>query len=466
MYRIDATLKKPLHIQLFEALKKDIIQNHKVGDKLSSIRKMASTYNLSKNTVESAYSQLVAEGYIDSVPQSGYVVTDTTLQNFQIQKDIEHTAEKKEEILYDFFPARLHKQDFPLKLWKRLYNKVITEDIDLGAYANPQGEYGLRVQIANYLSASRAVNCSENQIVLCNGFADAMGLTAMMLQEHHNTIAAESPGYHVLKKVFKHHRYEIEDLKLGEQGIEISQLSQIESKLLYVTPSHQYPTGVAMPIANRVKLLEWANSTNAYIIEDDYDSELSYITRPIPSLQGLDKNERVIYTGTFSKALSPAIRVTYMVLPQKLLERYNKAFLYHASRVCLTTQYTLEAFIKQGYWDKHIRKIRTLNKKKHNLMKQLLKEKLGNTMRIEAQGGGLAIHINPTVDFDWNNLKTLAEKKSIKLHFAKDRTDGQWQAIMMGFGGFTMEEIPHAIELFSKIWFECLKQNKAKSDTI
>jgi len=455
MYIIDQNSKTPLHIQLFEALKKDIIENYQVEEKLPSIRKIATTYNLSKNTVENAYSQLVAEGYIDSVPKSGYVVVENNYIDFSDQAIYEEKNKKeKEDILYDFYPACLEKESFPLKLWKRLFSKTIDDTIDMGKYSDRQGEFELREQIATYLNQSRAVKCNASQVVLGNGFISSMSLLCMVLKNH-STLAMEEPGYHVARRTFENHDFKIDRINVNQQGINLEELENTKAKLLYITPSHQYPTGVAIPISNRLKLLEWANKNDSYIIEDDYDSELSYVNRPIPSLQGLDKNQRVIYTGTFSKALSPALRVSYLVLPRELLERYKKQFYYYDSGVCLLTQKTLTQFIKQGHWDKHLRKIRTQNKKKHNLLKKLLEEKLGNSMKIVSQGGGLAILIQPTKSFDWNKIEELGAKNKIKLYFAKQRSGGNFQALMMGFGGLKEEELEKAITAFSKIWFDC-----------
>jgi len=460
MYFIDTNSKIPLHIQLYEALKKDIISNYNINEKLPSIRKIANIYNLSKNTVENAFSQLIVEGYIDSYPKSGYFVTDTNYDNFSInQKEMkkEIYIPKDEEILYDFFPARLQKENFPLKLWKRLFTKVINESIDFGNYSHKQGEENLRVQIANYLNKSRAVKCTAQQIIIGSGFTDSVGMIALILNKTHKSLAIENPGYHVARKIFENHNYKIKKIDLNKDGIILDQLKESKSKLVYITPSHQYPTGVVMPISNRLKLLQWAKEEDAYIIEDDYDSELNYENRPIPSLQGLDNNHRVIYVGTFSKALSPAIRVSYMVLPNSLLEIYNKRFLYHSSKVCLMTQKTLEKFMEDEYWDRHLRKIRMLNKKKHNLMKKYLEEKLGTTFKIITQGGGLAILINPTGPFDWEKLETLAKRQKLKLYYAKERSGDEWQALMMGFGGLKEEEIEKAINAFSIIWHKCLK---------
>lgn len=458
MYIIEKNNKKPLCLQLYQELKKDIIKNYKIGEKIPSIRKIASTYNLSKNTVEQAYSQLVVEGYVDSYPKSGYIVTDTNYKDFdKISSNIVTIKEdKKEDILYDLFPARLAKDSFPLKIWKRLFTKVIDESLDFGMYQDGQGEEGLRIQVAKYLTKSRGVNCNSNQMIICNGFADSMGLLARLIKDIHTNLATEFPGYHIARKVFDSHDYSIINIPVTKTGIDINKLKQSKSRLVYITPSHQYPTGVAMPVSSRIELLKWAEDVDGYIIEDDYDSELNYVNRPIPALQGLDKNDRVIYLGTFSKSLSPAVRVSYMILPLLILEKFKNFYEARASRVCLSTQKVLEKFIADGYWDRHLRKIRTLNKKKHNLLKSLLKEKLGDTIKIVSQGVGLSILINPTVSFDWQKLEVLAKSERLKLYYAKERSGGEWQALMMGFGGLKEDEIEDVITLFSKIWNKCI----------
>jgi GntR family transcriptional regulator/MocR family aminotransferase len=205
-----------------------------------------------------------------------------------------------------------------------------------------------------------------------------------------------------------------------------------------------------------MKLLKWANQNDALIIEDDYDSELSYVNRPIPSLQGLDTNNKVIYFGTFSKSLSPALRVCYMVLPDFMIDIYKDSFDSHFPKVSLMVQKTMELFLNEGHYDKHLRKIRTLNRKKHNLMKKYLKRYLKDTFIIETQGAGLSININPRIDFDLEKLKDLAIKNKIKLYFTNDITNNEWQSIRMGFGGFEEIDIQKAIKEFSKIWHKCI----------
>ncbi len=457
MYLIDEKSSTPLHIQLYQALKEDIISNFSVGQKLPSIRKIATLYNLSKNTVASSYNQLYAEGYIESRPKRGYFVTDMYFDGFKAGEKLSQTSKEEKKIYrYDFFPAQLSKDSFPLKLWKRIYTKVIDESLDFGAYHDGQGEEGLREQIASYLIDSRGVRCHAKQIVITSGFGESMGLLAKLVKDKYQILGMESPGYHVARRAFEEYGYEIEKIEVNEKGIVIDALKDSPAQIVYITPSHQYPTGVAMPIANRLSLLEHIQSINGLIIEDDYDSELSYENRPIPALQGLDKYDSVIYMGTFSKSLSPAIRVSYMVLPKHLLAGYHDSFDFYFPKVSLITQKTLEHFMAQGHWDRHVRKIRILNKKKHNLMRNELKRLLGDTMEIVSQGGGLAILINPTLAFDWEKFKTLAKEKSIKLYFAKERCGGEFEAIRMGFGGFSEEGIAEAVEVFSVVWKKAL----------
>lgn len=456
MYLIDTKSKTPLHIQLYKEMKAEIQSVKKVGDKLPSIRKVASEYNLSKTTVESAYAQLFAEGYVESRPKSGYYVSDFHFAPFQ-----ERTQATEQKVpnpyLYDFFPAQLHKEDFPHKLYKRLFAQSIDESMDFGAYHDGQGEQGLREEIVKYLGVSRGVKCDASQLVICAGFSDAMGLLAKLLRKRYQYYGIENPGYHIARRVFEEYGYSIHKLPVGTKGVTLDALQNSPTQILYITPSHQYPTGVTMPIANRLKVLEIIQQRQGLVIEDDYDSELTYYNRPIPALQGLDQADCVVYLGTFSKSLSPALRVGYMVLPKQLLSLYHDSYDTHFARVSITTQKTLEKFMKEGHWERHLRKIRTRNKKKHHLLKSLLKSHLKESFSIVAEGAGLAILIYPTVPFDWDKFKILAEKNRLKLYFAKERCGGDFEAIRMGFGGFSEAGLKEAVEAFSKVWYGALK---------
>lgn len=451
MYLLDTASDTPLHIQLYEALKHDITITLAIGSKLPSIRKISQEYRISKNTVESAYNQLYAEGYIESRPKSGYYVADADFNPLANSVTVESTDTPAITFPYNFYPVRLSKEVFPLKLWKRLYNRAIDDTLDFGAYSDPQGEFGLRAEIARYLTELRGVRCDASQITVTGAFIDAMGMIADILRPTHSHFAIEHPGYHIARKVFAHHHYDITPIGVDENGLKIDELSASDARVVYITPSHQYPTGAAIPVANRLKLLAWAHESDGYIIEDDYDSELTYRSRPIPSLQGLDSSERVIYIGTFAKALSPALRVGYIVLPRHLMDRY-KSFHGTFSRVSLMTQKTLELFMREGHWERHLRRVRNLNRKKHDLMKQSLIKYLGDSIVIVSEGGGLSINIRPASDIDLALLRQRAEEVGIKLYFAKDYSGGEWDALRMGFGGFEMDEIEGAVRAFGEMW--------------
>lgn len=456
MYKFEKS-SIPLYLQLYEQIKMDIQNNTLAGTKLLSIRKMCQEYKLSKTTVESAYNQLYAEGYIESRPQSGFFVSEDLHKEFK-QKYQEMSEEKisEKKYKYNFYPAQYSDDVFPKKLWAKLHNKVITS-INLGLYPNKQGDLQLRKEIKNYLASSRAVICEEEQIIVCSGFSDSMFIVATLLKEFTSSISIENPGYKVTPKVFKLFDYKINPIAITKQGIDLKELEQSKSKLVYVTPSHQYPTGVTIPISKRIKLINWAIKNNSYIIEDDYDSELSYNNRPIPSLQGINNNERVIYSGTFSKALSPALRISYLVLPKKLLEKYKNTFDFSFSGVPIDIQKTLEAFIKEGYWDKHIRKMRALNKKKHDLMKKAMSTYLKDTIKILREGSGLAILFKPKVKIDWKKLELLLEKNSIKIYSIQFDTNLEDNVINLGFGCLKEEEIFPAVESFSQAWGNAIR---------
>ena len=456
MYVLDSNSKMPLHKQLYLQLKEEIVNNLKVGDKLPSIRKLATTYNISKTTVLNAYNQLYAEGYIDSRAKSGYYVCEV-LFDASVNKSVNSSAKLSQEFYkYDFFPAQLHSSYFPLKIWKRLFNKVVNQYVNFGGYPDAKGEAALREQIALYLQSSRGVNANVNNIIITHGFADSMELIAKLLKQKYSSFAIESPGYHLARRVFKNYDYNVFDISVKQDGLEIDTLATIGAEIVYITPSHQYPTGVVMPISKRVKLLEHISKIAGVIIEDDYDSELAYYNRPIPSLQGLDSNNRVIYLGTFAKALSPAIRVGYMVVPNWFLDEFNKSYDAHFGRVSITTQLTLAKFIKDGYFERQIRRVRTINKKKHDKMLKAI-SKYCKDYKVAAKGAGLAILIAPTKPFDYEKLQKLAKRNQLKIYLTQSVTKSDFKAVRLGFGGFSLEEIDDAILEFSKIWRDSFK---------
>jgi GntR family transcriptional regulator/MocR family aminotransferase len=418
VYILDKNIKKPLYIQLYDAMKYEILKTLPLGSKLPSIRKIATEYAISKNTVELAYKQLYTEGYIESRPKSGYFVAEVLLEHDAPTKTLCETKPYTPlPIRYDFVPARLTHESFPLKLWKRLFIKAMEGDLDFGAYGDRQGEIGLRKEIAKYLIKSRGVNCDASQIIICGGFADSMNLLATILKTKYTHIAIEHPGFPIVRSLFHDYGFITVPINIDPNGLVIDELESSSAKLVYITPSHQFPTGVSMPVSNRIRLLNWSKRVEGIIIEDDYDSELRYQNRPIPSLQGLDNDDRVVYVGTFSKSLSPALRVSYLILPHRYFEAYRGVFHSRHQRcsVSLSTQKTLEHFMAGGHWERHLRKIRTLNRKKHDMMKESLQKAFGSMIEITSEGGGLAILIRPTINIDLAILRQNALTQGVKI---------------------------------------------------
>ncbi|WP_321315305.1 PLP-dependent aminotransferase family protein [Halarcobacter sp.] len=454
MYKIDQNIEKPIYIQLYEAIKDDIKNNLKAGEKLPSIRKMTLEYKISKNTVQTAYNQLYAEGYIESIPQSGYFVSEDLYENFKKEdNEILNNNLCEDIIKYDFYPACLSDDTFPKKTWLRLYNKILKSDLNMGIYHDRQGDFELREEISKYLAKSRDVNCNIENIVLTSGFADSMFLISTILKKDIKSIAFETPSYRVARKVFEQHNFKIEEIPVGKYGINLNSLKKSKANLLYLTPSHQYFFGITTPIAKRIEIINWAKENNSYIVEDDYDSELSYNNRPIPAMQGINNNQQVIYTGTFSKSLSPSIRIAYLVLPNKLLERYKKEFDYPFSNIPIDIQKTLALFMKEGFWDRHLRKVRTQNKKKHDILKTKITSLLKNDVEILRDGSGLNILIKPLVNIDLNRFQNECKKEYLKI-YTRQLTQNE-QVISMGFGGLKENQINEAMDIFKKIWDIC-----------
>ncbi len=455
MYIINKSSKTPLYQQLYLELKKDIITNYKPNQKLPSIRKLASLYNISKNSVQKAYMQLEIEGFIEAREKLGYFVNELNYKEFK-PKTTQQTTPKQKEYKFDFFPAHLENKTFAHKIWKRLYNKVINEHTNFGHYPHGQGEFALRVEIAKYLQKSRGANVSAENIIITHGFVDSLNLVAKLLKSHSNHFATELPGYHIAHKIFSEFGYKVSFVEVNHDGIDIQKLKETKAKIVYITPSHQYPLGINMPIQKRLELIDYISSIDGIILEDDYDSELRYDTQPIPSLQGLDTNQNVIYLGTFAKALSPAIRVGFMVLPDRVLKLYKNHYDSHFCHVSIDTQKTLTAFIKEGHFERQIRKVRNLNRKKHDHLLEELKQL--SKCKIVAKNGGLAIIITATIPYDYQKLQELCEEEGIKIYLLKERSGSDFEAVRMGFGGLSLGEIPQAIEAFGKNWLRVFEQ--------
>lgn len=464
MYVLDDNDAAPLYKQLYKQIREQVLSGKLPAHaKLPSVRDLAAELSTSRNTVEGAYQELYAEGYIYSRERSGYFVS-------ALDHDVAPAAptrptptkknpgETRSNFKYDFHPARLDPGSFPSALWRRCFLESLRESSrELSEYGDPQGDWVLRNNIQQYLERSRGVICEPDRIFICSGLQQGLEIVAHLLKQAHSTVAVEDPGYHLPRAVFRNNLYNIVTVPVGADGIDLGELRAGSSTIAYVTPSHQLPMGCVMPVANRLNLIEWAESGGNFIIEDDYDSELRYHGNPIPSLQGLRPEGNIIYLGTFSKILSPALRLSYMVLPHALLASFRSLYGDYFSTVPFLEQRTLAKFMEQGYWERHVRRMRIVYRKKHDIMLDAIDRNFGDRATVVGQGAGLHVVLRLR-DENPGEVEIIrrAQQAGIAL-FPFNTTCAAAEPaethLMLGFGGMTAAGIEGGIRLLSQLCF-------------
>jgi GntR family transcriptional regulator/MocR family aminotransferase len=465
MILLDNDSSVPLYLQIYEHFKKDIISREIIeGSKLPSTRRLSLDLNVSRNTVENAYLQLSSEGYVLSKAGSGFVVQklDNSIisklneADIEVDKNVLSEENSNDNYKYNFQYGNLSPENFPLRLWKRISNKCLTSISaeNMTSYGTSKGELELRIEIMKYLKKSRGVTCTPHQVIITCGMEYCLSLLCQLFSNDFNEIALEDPGYIGAKNIFKNNRYTAIPISLEEDGINLEELENSSAKIVYVTPSHQFPTGSVMPIAKRLKLLDWAIRKNAVIIEDDYDSELRYNSKPIPSIQSIDSKGSVVYIGTFSKALSPSLRLNYMVLPQPWLEKYDKYFKRYQSAVPVIQQKIIHHFMYFGHWDTHLRKIYLANKRKHDLLIHIIQELMGNNVIIHAKNAGLHILLEFTNGLTEEELIEKSRNYGVKIYpvsiFWTKVDNYANNMVMLGFGAMSENEIVEGVKLLKK----------------
>lgn len=448
----------PLYEQIYNQIRRDITNGKlPVGMKLPSKRRLGEFLVVSQTTIELAYAQLAAEGFISSKPRKGfYVQAIEELAYAQPVQIIEKAATPKtEDIIFDFSPGKIDTESFPFAQWRK-YAKDIMDDSSqhLLLLGHPHGDYELRQEISRYLYHSRGVDCTPEQVIVGSGTEQLMPLVIRILGTDAE-YAIEDPGYPLTHHVFFHNNRKAIPIAVDEEGMDVSMLQRSEATVAYVTPSHQFPTGTVLSAARRTALLNWAASRNEhFIIEDDYDSEFRYSGRPIPSLQGMDKSGNVIYLSTFSKSLMPSLRIAYMVLPPILLDRYEKAFIHYAATVPRLDQHILARFMANGHFSRHLNRMRKIYKRKLQVLSEAL---LPYAPSVSFSGDEAGMHIILTVHTESAEavLEETARKAKIRVYGVNEyRTSpvtGK-PSFLIGFGGLSTEAIKMAIERLMEAW--------------
>lgn len=413
----DKSSNKALYIQLYEYIKQEITTGLlKPDSKLPSIREASATLHLSKTTIENAYSQLVAEGYIENYPKRGYFICDLSDYNFELRREAQKNIST--EILdMKFINDGVDHESFDISNWKRLYNKTISdENTNIYNSCAIQGEKVLREEIANFVNTMRGGHTSPEQVIVGAGVQYLLGILIGIIKDDYNTVAVEKPGFNKAEFIFEDHMFNIRHIEISDYGFPIEDLRKSDAKLIYISPSHQYPLGTIMPVNKRMELLDWAYKNSGFIIEDDYDSMIRYGGMPIPCLQGMDTNDRVVYLGSFSKMLLPSLRISYMVIPKRLLPKYNSIKTRHTQSTSKIDQVVLAHFMREGYMTKHLRKIKRIYKKKNQLLTSNLKKTFKDDIEIVNADSGLHIVCEAKTSKNKEKLIEDAKKQRILLN--------------------------------------------------
>ncbi|RYX98810.1 PLP-dependent aminotransferase family protein, partial [bacterium] len=414
---IDHNLDQPLYQQVYSSLRSAILEGLlRPGYRMPATRTLSIELGVSRNTILIAFDQLTAEGYLKSFVGSGTFVSDflpeNLLQvngekskskksgsiNIRVSKrsndisNILSTANNLSREVKTFKHGSPSIADFPFKIWKKISGDIIQKlpEKTLG-YGDPAGYWPLRQAIATYLRTYRAVKCEAEQVIIVSGSQQALDFTGRLILDPGESVLMEDPGYMGAKGAFYSSGLKLVPIPVDDQGIITDYLtnSDSEARLCYVTPSHQYPLGSVLSIKRRMELLDLAVKNNFMILEDDYDSEFRYSGKPLPSLQGLDKSDRVIYTGSFSKVLFPALRLGYLVVPPQLIETFTTLRSLTDRGSPVLEQSIIAEFIQSGDFYRHIRKMRKLYHERQKILVSEIDKQLEGLLTVKETDSGM-----------------------------------------------------------------------------
>ena len=437
---LDHTSSTPLHRQIYKQWRDSILTGRfRRGDPVPSTRELALTLEVSRSTVTEAYSQLLAEGYLETAHGSGtFVCRNLPDELLAVQRVAKASPLESPPVRLSRYGARL-KADFsrpraragvinfapgvpdlphfPFPLWRRLLMRHLrTPNHAVFDYAERSGGYRrLCAEIAKYVSRLRAVHCTAEQVIIVNGSQQALDLCARLLLEPGDDVAMENPGYRGAQRVFSAHGARVHPVAIDEGGIAIRHLPP-SARLVYVTPSHQLPTGVSMTLPRRLEVIAWARERNAVIIEDDYSSEYRYSGPPLPSLQGMASGAAVIYIGTFSKILFPGLRLGYIVAPPQLAPAFTRAKWLSDRHTAILEQVALADFLSEGHLERHVRRMRRL----YSLRREALLDSLERHFGASATARGEAAGMHVMVRFDDPRIGERAARNGVQLTSADE----------------------------------------------
>ncbi len=452
-----------LYEYLYKQIKQDIL-SYKLtpGEKLPSKRAFAKHLNISTITVENAYNQLVAEGYVYSLPKSGFYVNDISTTRPREIKKSEHIQSGEpinHDIFADFTGNSTANDTFPFVTWTKLLRQVMSDfEKELMVRCPFSGIDLLKNAIADYLYQFRGMAVSPEQIIVGAGTEYLYGMIIQLLGRD-KKYAVEDPGYQKITRIYHANEVSCVHIPMDQNGVSINALEASQADILHISPSHHFPTGIVTPVSRRYELLSWASKTNTrYIIEDDYDSEFRLLGKPIPTLQSIDVADKVIYMNTFSKTLSSTIRISYMVLPKSLVLAYKEKLNFYSCTVSNFEQYTLYKFMEQGHFEKHINRMRNYYRmQRDSVLNCIKKQEKFSKVNIKEENSGLHFLLQVDTDLTDEELIAAARKNGIAIsclsqysYLAENATA---HTIVINYSGIKKDDIPEAVDrLFKGLW--------------
>lgn len=435
----------PLYIQLYMYYRRLIESGQLIsGTKMPSIRRCCEDFSLSKTTVETAYQQLAAEGYILPKAQSGYYVCNIDfLRLASVKVKSTPADDRKTDVKYDFTSSSLDEKSFDFLLWSRYIKSAFRQSERLTSYGEAQGELELRQAISQYVNKYRSAVCSENQIIIGAGTQSLIHILCALLKEK-CTVGFIGSAFDKGEAIFKDHGFKC--MKFQSIPDDLSVLKKNNVRLIYISPSHFTKFGDVLPINGRIELLSYARKNNCIIIEDDYDSEFRYYSKPVPSLQGIAGGNDVIYLGTFSKLLLPSIRISFMILPIELMSMYDEVSSLYNQTASKLEQIAVCRFIRDGHLNSQIKKQRKIFNSKADMIRKNASLLLKDKANVKILPAGYLV----LIELKTGNAKLVAEKAEKLSVKVKAVSDGDREAIILSCTQIAFDEIEEAVSLLAK----------------
>ena len=450
----------PLYEYLYRRIREDILSGKlTAGERLPSKRALAEHLHLSVITVEGAYAQLEAEGYLYTLPKRGFFVSqvDRTPAPQAPEPPAIPEPEAARTWRLDLKSNQVDTARFPVSTWARLTRQVLSEDGTALLRPVPhQGLEALRRAIADDLRDYRGMSVSPEQIIVGAG-AEYLYLLLAQLLGPGAVFAAEDPGYPKIRQVYGKCGAACRPVPLDAQGMDLAALTASGATVAHLSPSHHYPTGLVTPIARRQALLRWAEQVDGFIIEDDYDSEFRFTGRPLPTLQSIDRSGRVLYMNTFSQTISPSMRVGFVVLPPRLLERYRRELDFYACTVPALEQHVLARFLSGGYYEQHLSRMRKeYRQRRCAVLAAFRSGPFAHRITIYEQGAGLHFLLRLDTDRSDAALRQRAEALGVRLGFLSEYAavpDPSYaHTLVINYAGLDEARLPQAVELLGAVF--------------